>query len=47
MQLVKVLTELVLARLLSRLHALNAPERAVCAELGDFAGGMFADVNGD
>ena len=39
--------EFVVARLLSRAHALNAPERAVRAELGYFAGGTFADVNGD
>ena len=39
--------EFVVARLLSRLPALNAPERAVRAELGDFAGGTFANVNGD
>ena len=39
--------EFVIARLLSRPHALNAPERAVRAELGDFTGGMFADVNRD
>ena len=39
--------EFVVARLLSRSHASNAPERAVRAELGDFAGGTFTDVNGD
>ena len=39
--------EFVVARLLPRLHALNAPERAVRAEFGDFAGGTFANVNGD
>jgi hypothetical protein len=39
--------EFVVARLLSRAHALNAPERAVRAELGYFAGGTFADVNSD
>jgi hypothetical protein len=39
--------EFVVARLLSRLHALNAPERAVRAELRYLAGGTFADVNGN
>ena len=28
-------------------HSLNAPERAVRAKLGDFAGGLFTDVNSD
>jgi hypothetical protein len=32
---------------LNRSFALNAPQRAVGAELGDFTGGAFADVNGD
>jgi hypothetical protein len=39
--------EIILAGLLSRLHALNTPERSVRAELGDFAGGTSANVNGD
>ena len=39
--------DFVVARLLSPLHVLNAPERAMRAELGDFAGGTFTDVNGD
>ena len=39
--------EVVVARLLSGQHALNAPERAVRAELRDFAGATFANVNGD
>src|SRR6476620_10966179 len=39
--------EFVVARLLSPWHASNAPERAVRAELGDFARGTFTDVNGD
>jgi len=39
--------QLVVARLVSRPQPLNAPERTVRAELGDFAGGTFADVNGD
>ena len=39
--------EFVVAGLLSRPHALNPPERAVSAKLGDFAGGTFANVNGD
>ena len=39
--------DFVVARLLSCPHALNAPERAVRTELGDFAGGTFANVNGD
>jgi hypothetical protein len=34
-------------RSLSRPHTLNAPERAVRAELRDFARGTFANVNGD
>src|SRR5689334_10873146 len=34
--------ELVLARLLPPQHVLNAPERAMRAELGDFAGGTSA-----
>ena len=38
---------IIVAQSLSPPHALNAPEQAVRAELGDFAGGMFADVNGD
>jgi len=37
----------VVTRFLSRPHGLKAPEGAVCAELGDFAGGTSADVNGD
>ena len=39
--------EFVVTRLASHPHALNAPERAVRAELGDFPGGTSADVNGD
>src|SRR6266513_4561654 len=38
---------IIVARLLSPPHALNAPERAMRAKLGDFAGGLFTEVNGN
>jgi hypothetical protein len=39
--------ELVVTSPASPLHALNAPERAMRAELRDFPGATSADVNGD
>ncbi len=38
---------IIVAQSLSPPHALNAPERAMRAKLGDFAGGLFTDVNSD